>query len=234
MGHPHTSEANIRINPFWLDEVKKFAVVKFELNKNNRDLYFWTLDMQHLDADLGDVVDNDEVKEEKLGNLDKDMVISSEILVRIVGVDYNYQGTRKKYTGGALFYQFINKKWQMVARLNTIKYAQVPDKPHRRFRLGKPIDQIGQFDEVIGELPWDKPSSDFKPGLMMYHDEKQRPYREYAGILGSIMLYSEKRIIENEAIRYPVTHLKSLMDISFDLLRANEDGMNISALYLPK
>lgn len=231
---PHGGGDSIRNNPFWLDEVRRFAVLKFELNPKNKDIYFWVVDTKSLRDELDATDINAETGEAELEKVDSEKLVKNEILVRIVGVDHNDSGTMRKYVGGALFYESLKKGWELVARLNVLKYAQDKVKHDRRFRLSKPQSIMGMFDEVKGENPWDKPTADFKPGLVFYHDETVRTYREYAGILGNIFLYSEPKIIQNETIRYPVTHLKSLLDISYDLLNATAPNSKITILHAPK
>lgn len=233
------TESSIRNNPFWLDEVRRFVVLKFELNQNNKDLYFWVVDKSSLREELDEGVkeeieiDEVEIQEDSLKKIDKDKIFGNELLVRIVGADYNDSGTLRKYVAGVLFYNFIDKKWALIARLNVLKYVQDQNKASRRFRLTKPVSKVGMFDEVMGESPWDKKMEDFKPGLVAYHSESERSYKDYSGMLGNIILFSEERIIQNEAIRYPVTYLNSLMEISFDLLHF-QSANQISVQFVPK
>jgi hypothetical protein len=229
-----SDDTAIRYNPFWLDEVRPFAVLKFELNPKNKDLYFWVVDTKSLTRDLESKVGVSEIKEEELTGIDNEEIRKNEILVRVVGVDYNDSGTMRRYVGGALFYESEKKSWELRARLNILRYSQDTSRPDRRFRLSKPENKVGMFDETVGENYWDKPTSDFKPGLLVYHDEAHRSYREYAGMLGTMFLFSEPKIIQNEAIRYPVTHLKSLLDVSFDLLNAKAPKSKIAVINIPK
>lgn len=234
------TETSIRNNPFWLDEVRRFVVLKFEMNQNNKDLYFWVVDKRSLKEELQDEdkeeieIDEMDIEDDHLKKIDKDKIFGNELLVRIVGADYNDGGTLRKYVGGVLFYDYIDKKWALIARLNVLKYVQDQNKPSRRFRLTKPVSKVGMFDEVMGESPWDKKSEDFKPGLLAYHAESERSYKEYSGMMGAIILYSEPKIIQNEAIRYPVTYLNSLMEISFDLLHCQSSDSHITVQFVPK
>ncbi len=227
-------DIGIRNNPFWLEEVNQFAILKYELNPKNKDLYFWVLNVRHLDDELISEDDDLDTKERKLKMLEDEKVLDNQVLVRVVGTDYKEGGIKRRYLGGALFYELKDKKWGLVARLNVLKYAQDKNKPERRFRLSKPVSKVGMFDEVVGESPWDNPANDFKPGLSVYHEEDYRDNKEYAGILGAVMLYSETRIIQNEAIRYPVTYLNTLMEISNDLLNVHSSDSRISIEFVPK
>lgn len=229
-----TSDADIRQNPFWQEEVNKYVILKYELNPKNKDLYFWVVNVKHIENEVILSEDDDiEVREKKLKELENSEAMSHQILARVVGADFNEGGMLRRFIGGILFYELKDKKWAPIARVNVLKYAQDKNKPDRRFRMTKPVSKVGMFDEVVGESPWDNPASDFKPGLWAYHEEDHRNNREYSGILGAIMLYAEVKIIQNETIRYPVTYLNSLVEISNDLLNA-EAKTKISVHFVPK